>query len=156
MAKHIILYNTVSGRIIRVEGNPSPKEVLASGSGTVSDEKMTGVSLGGNAREDVEWVRLSGSKVMMIAEWASDTEISFAFSDRFFQGEQDYELMKAGSAVQFSAQEKADRIASTKAEVGHDDIDALLVTTDFPIDSTWRVNTTTHLLEKKTADITYD
>ena len=154
--KYIVLYDTVTGSIISTEGNPPSDDVLASGSGTVTDEKMTGVDLDGNAQGDVGWVRLGGSKTMMISEWVDNTELAFTLKDRFHQGAQDYELMKEGSSVQFTSQQKADKIAAMKTQVGHDNVDALLVRVGFPITSEWKVNITTSQLEKKTADITYD
>ena len=158
MAKYIIVYNTTDGAIIKVQGNPPPESVLASGTGTVSGNVLSGIDLAGNAQEDVDWIRLDSKWRFIIEQWNSSTEVVLKqpVSNRF-EGSQDYELMQVGNPIQFTNPQKNTIINDTKTEEGHANVGAILIDTELMISPVeWKVNTSTEQLEKKADSIVYE
>jgi hypothetical protein len=143
--KIMVLYNTTNGAVIEMRQNQFSRTVLSSGMGLLTDRHLTGLALGGYAQGDVDWVQFTKGGVTMrrsIKSWVDDTHAVLQSGAKNLEGSVSYELMADGAAVQFTAQEKADAIDEVKSQEGHDNVDAVLITTDQRIvPNEWYVDT---------------
>lgn len=141
----MVVYNTTDGSIIRVAQKMKDRATLSTGSGLLTELHLTGVDLDGHAQADVDQVLITSGDVTMRripGHWVDDTHVVLRSPARRLDGAVSWELLQFVTAVQFSAQEKADAIAEVKTDEGIDTVDAILVTASQTIStSQWYVDT---------------
>jgi hypothetical protein len=130
--KYIVAYDTTNGDILRLTIRSAKDSVIVSENGTLNNSTLTGPGFALAELHHVITVVLEGRTMRSpISEIVSGTEVLLG---RLIDtgGENKavtYEVNGSVDDDDFTPQNKADEIASVKTEVGHDNVDALVVST---------------------------
>lgn len=130
--KQMIAYDTTTGEILSVMAKDVDLTSLSSGTGSLAENILDSVDLGGHSSSDVDRIQITTQRRSIPVDpesWLSDTKVrvSFQFSSAEV-GDADYELFSVVSASQYTDDEKNDFVAQVKSDVGHDNVDVKKVT----------------------------
>jgi hypothetical protein len=146
--KHIILYDTTTGEILGSRSNPPPIVTVNSGTCRVDGNIISGLDLAGHSQDDILALIVTDRRYF-ISRWINGTSVEI-YAKTIVQGIQPYSLIKEGSFVQFTAQQKTDIVDEYKTITDNPNIDALLITSGpIPSSSDFRVDLITRKLVRK-------
>ena len=130
--KYLITYDTISGDILGVETRGAKEIYTNSGNGTVNGSVLTGSGLSGTAVKQVVTIDMAGRKMRSgIVSVDSDTQITL--TRQIDTGGEpvgvDYKICDYVEDDAFSLSTATDAVVTKKAEVGHQNVAALRLST---------------------------
>lgn len=131
MNRYLIVYDTTTGEILRASPRMNAFTTIVSGNGTLDGDTLTGTNFSGVSQGDMAIIQTNNRDVRCgVAEVVSGTELRLerVFPDQD-AGSVSFTVKRVGDPVSATNEEKATAINEVKAEVGHQNVDALKVKT---------------------------